>query len=606
MNAASDHQTLPADPVISERGRTMQTKVLGEHLAHWAQTTPDAPAITYLDYLRDPDGAPETVTYAELDARVDAMARHLLTEAEPGDRVAILAPQSMAYIVAFVACVRAGLVAVPLFSPDLPGHGDRLASTFADCDPMVALATRGNVELVEEFLRSQPGGASAIVLVIDGELEAADDVEVRPRRTPDDLAYIQYTSGSTRLPAGVMITQGNIVANASQAIVALHTQDEEATVVSWLPLFHDMGLVFVVGGSIVGGLHTVVLDPISFLIDPARWMRALADHPNTISLAPNFAYAYAAAKVGDDVKAELDLSGVRSLGNGAEPVRPETLDAFQEAFGPCGLRPHTVRPVYGLAEATVYVSGATIVDDDGSNAPVPDVELDVVALSEGRATTEIADDSGAQRMVSVGLPNDQYVAIVDPATERRCTDGTVGEIWVLGPNVSPGYWDKDELSAEVFGRRLDAPGDLPAEPWMRTGDLGTMLDGTLYITGRMKDLIIIGGRNHYPQDLEATVEGADPVIGRHRTAAFAIDLGDEEVVVVVAEVSRHAEAGTWDALAVGRRVAEAVSRRHSVAVHDVMLVDRGRVPRTSSGKIARSATRELYLSGALEPVGVFA
>ena len=586
---------------VSEAGRRMQSKVLSEHLAHWAAVTPDRPAITYLDYLRDPGGAPETITFAELERRVEVASADLLAHVEAGERAAILAPQSLAYVVYFVACLRTGVVAVPLFSPDLPGHGDRLAATFADCDPALVLATTGNEELVHEFLRSQPGGASADVLVIDREgIEpGASEEPVTPHS--DDLAYIQYTSGSTRLPAGVLISQGNIVANASQAILALTRPEDDATVVSWLPLFHDMGLVFVVGGSIVGGMHTVVMDPISFLIDPSRWMRALADHPSTVSLAPNFAYAYAASKVSAEDKATMDLSRVLSLGNGAEPVRPDTLDAFQDAFGPFGLRPHTVRPVYGLAEATVYVSGSTEKRADESNEAVLDVELDVVQLSHGTATEEIGSES--IRMVSVGLPNDQLVAIVDPDTGVRRTAGHVGEIWVHGPNVASGYWEKPELTEEVFGNELVDGGELPAGPWMRTGDLGVMLHDSLFITGRIKDLIIVGGRNHYPQDLEATVEGAHRVIGRHRTAAFSVDTDEGEAVVVVAEVSRHAEPGSWDDDEVGRAVSMAVSQRHSVALHDVVLVEPNRVPRTSSGKIARSATRDLYLEGSYERTG---
>lgn len=588
---------------VSDAGRQMQSKVLAEHLAHWAAVTPDEPAITYLDYLRDPDGAPETVTFLELERRVEVATADLLAHVEPGERAALMAPQSLAYIVYFVACLRAGVIAVPLFSPDLPGHGDRLAATFADCDPALVLATQGNEELVHEFLRGQPGGASANVLVIDRDDAEVDLDVVQQLPTPaaDDLAYIQYTSGSTRLPAGVLISQGNIVANASQAILALTRPEDDATVVSWLPLFHDMGLVFVVGGSVVGGMHTVVMDPISFLIDPSRWIRALADHPSTVSLAPNFAYAYAASKVSEEDKATMDLSRVLSLGNGAEPVRPDTLDAFQQAFGPRGLPPHTVRPVYGLAEATVYVSGSTEKRPDESNDPVLDVELDVVQLSHGVATEEIGSES--IRMVSVGLPNDQLVAIVDPDTGVRRQDGQVGEIWVHGPNVASGYWEKPELTGEVFGNELVDGGELPVGPWMRTGDLGVMLHDSLFITGRIKDLIIVGGRNHYPQDLEATVEGAHRVIGRHRTAAFSVDTDEGEAVVVVAEVSRHAEPGSWDDDEVGRAVSMAVSQRHSVALHDVVLVEPNRVPRTSSGKIARSATRDLYLEGSYERTG---
>ncbi|SDI77160.1 Acyl-CoA synthetase (AMP-forming)/AMP-acid ligase II [Frankineae bacterium MT45] len=582
---------------VSEAGQAMQRSLVSEHLTHWAQEAPDREALTFIDYSVERAGVNETLTYVELDRRVTAAAARLQAVAKQGERVTILAPQGMQYLVFFLGALRAGIVAVPLFSPDLPGHSDRLASIFGDCAPVAALASNVNLQVVNDFLTSQPGGDIPVVNIDELDLDLAAQFQPVPLKATD-LAYLQYTSGSTRLPAGVLISQGNVVANASQAILALQGEGDPVNLVSWLPLFHDMGLVFVVGGCVVGGLHSIFMDPIAFLIKPLRWLRALSSYPNTISPAPNFAFDYCSAKVTDAEKETLSLQNVRALANGAEPVRPDTLAKFNAAFASCGLRDNVIRPSYGLAEATVYVAGST------KPEPATETVFDFGKLSQGIATTSVADAENTVRMVSVGAPFDQLAVIANPENGEHLEDGLIGEIWIHGPNVSTGYWNKPELSAEVFGQTLVNPRTaVPAGPWLRTGDLGVIVDGELYITGRMKDLIIVAGRNHYPQDLEATVEGAHETIGRHRTAAFSVPSSDGEGVVVVAEISRHASADAWDSETVSRAIRKSLSQRHSVSALDVVLVVPNDVPRTSSGKIARAATRQRYLDGQLVLAG---
>lgn len=575
---------------VAELGKTLLT----DHLTEWARRTPDRVAITFMDYTTERDGVAHELTYAQLDRNVTIAASHLRQHVEPGDRVAILAPQSLQYVEYFLGALRAGVVAVPLFSPDLPGHSDRLASIFGDCTPAAVLAAGSNHDIVVQFLDEQNSPDTPILRLDGPKIEMplpGHDVAL------SDLAYLQYTSGSTRMPAGVLISQANVVANAAQAILALHNMEEEAHPVSWLPLFHDMGLVFVVGAVCVGGLHTTLMDPISFLVQPLRWLQALSRGVNTISPAPNFAFDYCSSKITAEEKATLDLSGVKSLANGAEPVRPETLAKFNAAFAECGIRPNVIRPSYGLAEATVYVAGSS------SDTPAVEAVFDFGKLAAGLASTEIGPENNTIRMVSVGQPQGQQVVVANPDNFEHVEDGVIGELWVHGPNVSAGYWNKPELTDEVFGQTLKNPRGVPADSWLRTGDLGAYVDGELYITGRMKDLIIIAGRNHYPQDIELTVENAHSVIGRHRSAAFSVPSADGEALVVVAEVSRHARDEDWTHDEVKRAVRTALSQRHSVAVLDVVMVVPNDVPRTSSGKIARAATRQRYLDGQLVAAG---
>ncbi|MEV4888047.1 fatty acyl-AMP ligase [Nonomuraea sp. NPDC055795] len=536
--------------------------VLIRRVARWAREIPDAPAYTFVDHLGD--GAWHTLTWRQVDRRARALAVRVRELAGHGDRVAILAPQGLDYVVAMIGTLYAGVVAVPLFAPDLPGHAERLARAYTDAEPALVLSTTPALPGVRAF------ADGAAVLAVDTVSDLLADEWDEVALGPDDLAYLQYTSGSTRQPTGVEITHGNVEANALQLWEAFDAKPRSSVAALWLPLFHDMGLIATIALPIVGGNQVAFMDPVAFVMHPVRWLRLLSAFDDVYTGGPNFAYEYTAARVSEADKDGLDLSGVRVMLNGAEPVRPGTGAAFHAAFARCGLRPQAHTPAYGLAEATVFVSAV------GCDEVAKVTEFDREALGEGRA---VAYTSGAKStLVSCGRPTGQRVRVDAP-------DGHVGEIRVQGPNVARAYWRDPERSAEVFG-----------SGWLRTGDLGVIHEGELYVTGRIKDLIIVDGRNHYPQDIEATVQEACEAVRRDHVAAFAVPGEQGERVVVVAERSRRGlEAEPAE---VTRLVRAAVARKHDLTVHDVVLAAAGAVPRTSSGKIARRACLRAYLEDA--------
>ncbi|WP_290060842.1 fatty acyl-AMP ligase, partial [Amycolatopsis solani] len=483
--------------------------------------------------------------------------------------------QSADYVVAFLGALRAGLVAVPLFAPGLPGHEGRLAGALADCTPRVVLTTAADFDAVREFT----GGPEVVAV------DALPDAEARewPQPDPDAPAYLQYTSGSTRAPAGVVLTHRNVLANARQACAAYGAEARTTSTVSWLPLFHDMGLILGIGAPMVAGMASVLMDPLAFLERPARWLQALSASPGAISAAPNFAYAYSASRVTEAEKDFLELSRVVSLINGSEPVRPATIAKFQDAFAGCGLRPESHRSSYGLAEATVLVS----VTDSGKAAR--QVTFDRDRLAAGAAMPAASGTT----LVSCGRPAGQRVRVADPVTGEAVEPGTVGEIRVSGPNVGRGYWGRPEASAATFG--LPPLDPETGEGWLATGDLGVVFDGELFVTGRLKDLVVVDGRNHYPQDIEQTVE-EHPAVRPHSAAAFAVEVPEGEAAVIVVERAKGFEAEVADAAADLRA---AVSAGHGLRLHDVVFLAPGEVPRTSSGKISRARCRVSYADGSL-------
>ncbi len=549
-------------------------------LGHWARRLGDRIAVTHLDHRVGTDGRAHTLTWRELDERVEAVAARLSEVAGPGERAAVLAGQSAGYVVAFLGALRAGLVAVPLFTPGLPGHAGRLAAALADCGPRVVLTTAEESAAVTRFLTGSP--VDPLVVDVDAVPPAAP--REWPEPDPDAPAYLQYTSGSTRSPAGVVLTHRNVLANARQACAAYGAESGTTSTVSWLPLFHDMGLILGIGAPMAGGLEAVLMDPLAFLERPVRWLRALSASPGAISAAPNFAYAYCASRVTEADKAYLELSRVVSLINGSEPVLPATIAKFHDAFAECGLRPEVHRSSYGLAEATVLVS----VTDAGK--PPRQATFDRARLAAGHA---VPADPGASAttLVSCGRPAGQRVRITDPLTGRPAGPGEVGEIRVSGPNVGRGYWGRADASVATFG--LPPLDPETGEGWLATGDLGVLFDGELFVTGRLKDLVVVDGRNHYPQDIEQTVE-EHPAVRPHSAAAFAIDGDDGEAAIVVLERAKNSQADVAEAAAAVRA---AVSAGHGLRLHDVVFLPPGEVPRTSSGKISRTRSRASYLDG---------
>ncbi|MFE0252360.1 fatty acyl-AMP ligase [Streptomyces sp. NPDC059010] len=576
-------------------------RTLPQYVRHWAETAPDRRAFTFVEYPAPHSrGVHRTLTWRRLDLRVRALAARLAEQAEPGARVALLCPQGTDYVTGFLAALTAGLVAVPLYPPGLPGHTDRLSGVLADARPTAVVTTSRLRQEVQDFCaravgdEGKDGGGEGRMRIVCAD-EVPDDNARDWRPVEPDAgatAYLQYTSGSTRAPAGVEITHANVVANARQALTAYGADAHPVTCVGWLPLYHDMGLVLSVAAPVVRGALSVLMDPAAFLNEPVRWLRLLGAHPRAISAAPNFAYDYCVGAVTDAQKADLRLDGVTALINGSEPVRPGTADRFHAAFADRGLPATAHCPSYGLAEATVFVSAAR------PGVPLGRFALDRDALAAGKALPARPDDPRAVLLAGCGTPAGQRVRIADPVTRAVLSEGEVGEIWVQGPNVGRGYWNRREESERVFGAEFAGGSEAPDGRWLRTGDLGAVLEGQLIVTGRLKDLVIVDGRNHYPQDLEATAQEAHPAVRRDRLAAFAVPGGAGERVVVVAEHARTVSPAELDVRAVVRAVRGAVSSRHGLRLADVVLVPPGTVARTSSGKVSRALTRARYLEGA--------
>ncbi|GAA1988362.1 fatty acyl-AMP ligase [Amycolatopsis minnesotensis] len=573
-------------------------------LARWAALQGDERAVAFVDYRTSQAGAITSMTWRELNDRVDAVAAWCQRHANRGDRAAVLVPQSVDYVAAFLGVLRAGLVAVPMYEPNpLPGHAERLVTVLTDCAPTLVLTTRDHADAVEGFLTEHEMSVPRLLAVDVLPLLSEKDYEP-PRLAADDLAYLQYTSGSTRNPAGVMITHGNVMANARQGVEAYQGERGRSTVVSWLPLFHDMGLVVGIASPIAGGFPAVLMDPIAFLAQPTRWLQVLSTVDGAaITAAPNFAYGYVAARTKEQDKESLRLDHVVTFGDGSEPVVPSTLDTFYSAFARCGAEPRMHRHTYGLAEAVVMVSVSP------AGAPPRRQGFDRVSLAAGRAVEVAQGAESSSTLVSAGQPVGQRLRIADPRTATVLPDGRVGEIWSSGPNVGTGYWRREEESAHVFEARLSDEDGRAVEPhpgrpgWLRTGDLGVVVGGDLFITGRIKDLIIVDGRNHYPQDVEHTVEQAHPAIRRHAAAAFSVPGEHGEQAVVVAERARQVPSEELDRAEVAAAVRAAVSAHHGLALRDVLVVEPGELSRTSSGKIRRSGCRTRYVDGSFGTLG---
>ena len=432
-------------------------------------------------------------------------------------------------------------------------------------------------------------------LNLDGPLSTDGGSVVSSADFPS-TAYLQYSSGSTRLPTGVMISHRNLQVNFEQLMHSLFAGAEgkpstDATIVSWLPFYHDMGLVLGVCAPILGGFHAELTSPVAFLEKPSRWMRALAENPRAFSGAPNFAFDLAARKTRDSDLAGLDLGGVRGIIDGAERVDPATLERFADRFAHFNFRDHMLRPSYGLAEATVFVASGTWSDAAGESSGA--VRFDVDELSAGRAQRCPAG-AGSSALVRYALPQSPVVRIVDVDTHRECTPDVVGEIWVHGDNVAAGYWSRPPEEQRCFGATLVDPSPAtPDGPWLRTGDLGFISAGELFVVGRIKDLVIIRGRNHHPEDIEATVQE----ITRGRVAAISVPVNSTENLVTVIELKKRTDSND-DALhwltAVKSDVTSAISNAHGLNVGDLVLVPPGSIPTTTSGKIRRAACVEQY------------
>jgi long-chain fatty acid adenylyltransferase FadD28 len=577
----------------------MSGSSIPEILRERASLQPNDTAFTFVDYESDWDGVSTTLTWAQLYRRTTNLARELSGIAKTGDRAVIVAPQGLEYLVAFLGSLEAGLIAVPLSIPMVGASDERVTAVLRDAAPTVVFTTSSIADTVAPYMQPSDGRPAATLLEVDRLDLDTRNRAIRRQVPRPETAYLQYTSGSTRTPAGVMVTNRNLAANFEQIMRDFFpdygkVSPPGTTAVSWLPFYHDMGLILGVCAPILGGWQTVITTPLSFLARPARWVQLVAGANNALTAGPNFAFELAASRTSDEDMAGLDLSRVVGWISGAERVHDATLKRFIQRFSKFGLSDKVIKPCFGLAEATLYV--ATRAPD----APKA-VSFDLDELSAGNAIpTDISQPDSLREsadgtpLLSYGTPVRSEVRIVDPEARSECPAGKVGEIWLYGDNICLGYWDKPEQTEETFKGVIEAPSaDTPAGPWLRTGDLGFIFEDELYVVGRIKDLLIVRGRNHYPDDIEATITE----ITGGRVAAISVQDNRTEQLVAIIEVKKRGDtdAEILETLqSVKRDVTSAISTTHGLTAADLVLVSRGSIPITTSGKIRRSACAEQY------------
>jgi fatty-acyl-CoA synthase len=559
----------------------------------------EAVAYRYFDYSRAGEGRLHELTWNQLGRRIEAIGARIQQQAGRGERVAILAPQGLEYVAAFYAAVKAGTIAVPLFAPELPGHAERLQTALADSEPVLVLTTSAVAGTVSDFLGKQFLRRRPQLMIVD-EIPDSAATEFSPIVIgAEDISHLQYTSGSTRPPAGIEITHRAVGVNLLQMILSIDLLDRNTHGVSWLPLYHDMGLSMIGFPAVYGG-HSTLLSPTAFIRRPQRWIQALSEGSGVgrvVTAAPNFAYEWTAQrgvpKAGDG---DIDLSNVVMI-IGSEPVSINAIKAFNEVFASFGLPPTAIKPSYGMAEATLFI--ATIAPD--AEAAVSYFDRHELAL--GRAVTVPTGSTVAEAHVSCGqVARSQWAVIVD-AEGNEVPDGHVGEILLHGNNIGRGYWRRPDETEQIFHAPLvsklpngsHADGAPLGRHWLRSSDLGVYLNGELYITGRMADVIMVDGRTHYPQHVESTAAQASAIVRRGYVSAFSVPGREQDRLVIVSE--RAPGTSHSDPQPEIDAIAAAVADRHGLELSDIRLVPAGAIPRTTSGKLARRACRAEYLAG---------
>ena len=569
---------------------TTLVSLIDRNVANVGQTV----AYRFLDFSRSEAETTE-ITWAQLDVRMRAIASRVQQNTARTDRVAILAPAGLDYVAAFFAVLKAGRVAVPLFAPELPGHAERLEVALGDSEPALLLTTRSAVGAVEGFLGRMAGPTPPVMVVDDIPDSVADDY-VPVDVDMDDVAHLQYSPGATRAPLGIEITHRASVTHLTQMILSIALLNRNTHGVSWLPLYHDMGLSMIGFPATYGG-HSTLMAPTAFVRRPQRWIRALSDasrEGRVVTAAPNFAYEWAAQRGKPADGEEIDLANVIAI-IGSEPVSMAAIDVFNEAFAPHGLPATAMKPSYGIAEATLFISNIT--PDAVARATYFDGDL----LAAGQAVEVGAEAPNAVAHVSCGVvARSLRAVVVDPETGAELPDGSVGEFWLHGDNVGRGYWRRPGETRQTFGAHLAsrlssgsrAEGVAPEADWLRTGDLGMFFDGELYVTGRIVDLLKFGGRNFYPQDIEATAADASPLVRR----GYVTALGAPDLVIVAERAPGTTRLDPQPGI---EAIRAAVRGRHGLTPADVLFLPAGAIPRTTSGKLARRACRSEYLDGSL-------
>lgn len=557
----------------------------------------ERPNRTALRFLDDDLDEVLALTYSRLDRQARAIAARLGEVCSPGDRALILTDANADFVRAFMACQHAGVIAVPACPPP-PGLGNRvtrvLTSIARDCAPSVVL---GSAEsgLQRTLQGLAPELATPTWVGVDAVPETMADAFRPVPVGPQDISFLQYTSGSTSLPKGVVVTHRMLMANLEQMVHCLGRGPEDVFV-SWLPLFHDMGLIGNVLHSFYVGAQMVLLPHVAFVQRPGRWLRTITRYGGTIAGAPNFGYDMCVGRVSAEERSTLDLSSWQVAFSGAEPVRPSTLENFSRTFAPQGFDSTALCPCYGLAEATLMATSAP----PGGEPTLLAVKGD--ALRQGEFVP-----GGDRVLVGCGrAEHHRRVEIVDPETRQPMEPGRLGEIWLAGPDIATEYWERPEESAQTLRAHL-ASADAQDEQYLRTGDLGVLYEGELFITGRLKDIIILDSYNYYPQDIEATVEAVDSRIRRGCSAVFPSDRDDRERVVVMAELNRSEAAGgdtAAELTLLARKIRAAVATEHGIPLDKVVFVPPRSIPKTTSGKIQRKACRAAFETGELGPEAI--
>ncbi|MEO1377376.1 MAG: fatty acyl-AMP ligase [Cyanobacteria bacterium J06635_10] len=561
-------------------------KNLVDLLCYRSEYQPRDTAFTFL-----PKGEAEeiSITYQQLDKKARAIAAALQSMKANGERALLLYQPGLEFIAAFFGCLYAGVVAVPVYPPRRNHHSNRLQAIVSDAQATIVLTTTSVFSNVEKTLKSEPELALLRCITTD-EIDSNRASDWQPLLIDSDaLAFLQYTSGSTGTPKGVMVSHRNLMHN-EQMIQQAFSHTSDTIVVGWLPVYHDMGLIGNVLQPLYLGKACILMPPVAFLQKPIRWLEAISRYKATTSGGPNFAYDLCVQKIKPEQITNLNLSSWELAFTGAEPVRAETLERFARTFADCGFRKEAFYPCYGMAETTLIVSG-------GLKAEPPIIRfVDGTELSQNRVvpTDEFSVDS--QAIVSCGHTClDQKIAIVNPESLIECNDEEVGEIWVRGESIARGYWRKSELSKKTFNAYI---ANTQQRPFLRTGDLGFLQDGELFVTGRIKDVIIIRGQNHYPQDIELTVENSHPSLKPGSGAAFMVEVKDKEQLVIVQEVERSYLRKLHIDEVVGN-ISQDVAAEHGLQVYAAVLVKTGSIPKTSSGKIQRHACKNAFLNGTL-------
>ncbi|KOP24609.1 AMP-dependent synthetase [Hapalosiphon sp. MRB220] len=531
----------------------------------------------------------KNLTYKELDQQARAIAAKLQSIVAIGSRALLIYPSGLEFIAAFFGCLYAKVVAVPAYPPRRNQNMSRLQAIMADAQPTVVLTVGSLLRTIEVHFTQNPELTELYWLATDNLDNDLAQTWERPELCSNSLAFLQYTSGSTATPKGVMVSHGNLLYN-SALIRKCFDHSSTSQGVIWLPPYHDMGLIGGVLQPLYCGFPVTLMSPLEFLRKPLNWLQAISDYKATTSGGPNFAYELCIRKITLEQRENLDLSSWEVAFNGAETIRSETLEQFVTTFEPYGFRKETFYPCYGMAEATLLISG-------GLKAGSPVVyHINESALEQNQVVPGVQGQEGVQKIVGCGLTWSNQVVIVDPELLTQCKPNQVGEIWVSGLGVAQGYWNKTLETEQNFHAYLGDRG-----PFLRTGDLGFLDNGELFVTGRIKDVIIIRGRNYYPQDIELTVEKSHLALRPNNGAAFSVDIKGSERLVIVHEIERS-YLNKLNVNEVVGNICQAVVEQHDLQVYAMVLVKPGSIPKTSSGKIQRYACRTRFLTGSLNVV----